>query len=125
MWANAQFLSIVLWKKASEKEALEKVEDLLTNEEVVELAYIAKRDKILFTNKRILIMNVQGLTWKKIDYHTIPYSKITSFSIETAGTFDLDSELKIWVSGLGGVEIKFIKGIDIKETGKYLTNKLI
>lgn len=62
MGANAQFLSIVLWKKASEKEALEKVEDLLTNEEVVELAYIAKRDKILFTNKRILIMNVQGLT---------------------------------------------------------------
>ena len=125
MGANAQFLSIVLWKKASEKEALEKVEDLLANEEVVELAYITKRDKILFTNKRILIMNVQGLTGKKIDYHTIPYSKITSFSIETAGTFDLDSELKIWVSGLGGVEIKFIKGIDIKEAGKYLTNKLI
>ncbi len=125
MGADAKFLSIVLWKKASDREALEKVEDLLADGEVIELAYIAKRDKVLFTNKRMLIMNVQGLTGKKIDYHTIPYSKITSFSIETAGTFDLESELKIWVSGLGGIEIQFIKGMDIKEAGRYLTGKLV
>ncbi|MGL4307674.1 MAG: PH domain-containing protein, partial [Cetobacterium sp.] len=60
---------------------------------------------------------------KKVDYHTIPYSKIASFSIETSGTFDLDCELKLWVSGLAGIEIKFLKGIDIKEVGRLLASK--
>lgn len=93
--------------------------------EIVELGYIAKRDRVLFTNKRILMINVQGLTGKKVDFHTIPYSKISSFSVETSGTFDLDSELKIWVSRLAGVELQFLKGIDIKEVGRFLTNKIV
>ena len=125
MGLNSATISIVLWEKTSPSNAIGKFSDMLADGEVVELGYIAKRDRVLFTNKRILMINVQGLTGKKVDFHTIPYSKISSFSVETSGTFDLDSELKIWVSGLAGVELQFLKGIDIKEVGKFLTNKII
>ncbi|MGL6114246.1 PH domain-containing protein [Cetobacterium sp. SF1] len=120
MALKTEEISVVMWNKI---EGADRHEDMLASEEIVELAYGAKRDKVIFTNKRILIINVQGLTGKKVDYHTIPYSKIASFSIETSGTFDLDCELKLWVSGLAGIEIKFLKGIDIKEVGRLLASK--
>ena len=82
-------------------------------------------DRILFTNKRLIIINVRGLTGKKINFHTIPYNKINSFAIETSETFDLDAELKVWVSGLVGVEIKFLKGIDINYYSKSCTTTLL
>lgn len=56
---------------------------------------------MMFTNKRIFAVNVQGLTGSKVDISSLPYSKIQAFSIETAGTFDRDSELEMYFSGLG------------------------
>ena len=125
MSLDTENISILLHEKVEPKKGAEKFEEMLLETETVELAYMAVRDRILFTNKRLIIINVQGLTGKKIDFHTIPYNKINSFAIETSGTFDLDAELKVWVSGLAGVEIKFLKGIDIKEIGKFLTKKII
>jgi hypothetical protein len=72
---------------------------ILTDGEEVQRAYIVIRDSFVFTNKRLLLIDKQGLTGKKIEYHSIPYKSITHFSIETAGHLDMDSELKIWVSG--------------------------
>ena len=57
------------------------------------------RDLIVFTDKRLLLVDKQGITGKKIEYHSVPYKAISHFSIETAGRFDLDAELKIWISG--------------------------
>ncbi|MEG2347418.1 MAG: PH domain-containing protein [Cetobacterium sp.] len=118
-------VSVFLTTKVDSVKAIDKFEEMLLDSEKVELGYIATRDRLIFTDKRILIINVQGLTGKKVDFHTIPYSKISSFSVETSGTFDLDSELKIWVSGLAGIEIKFLKGINIKEIGQFITSKII
>jgi hypothetical protein len=67
--------------------------------EQVERAYVIIRDAMLFTNRRLIIVDKQGLTGNKVEYHSLPYRAITHFSIETAGHFDLDAELKIWVSG--------------------------
>jgi hypothetical protein len=53
----------------------------------------------VFTNKRLILIDKQGMTGRKVDYHSIPYRAITQFKIETAGHFDLDAELKIWISG--------------------------
>jgi hypothetical protein len=53
----------------------------------------------VFTNKRLILIDKQGITGRKVDYHSIPYRAITQFKIETAGHFDLDAELKIWISG--------------------------
>lgn len=67
--------------------------------EKVEHAYQLIRDYFVFTDKRFVLVDKQGLTGSKVEYHSIPYKSITHFSIETAGTFDLDAELKIWISG--------------------------
>ncbi|RLQ96188.1 PH domain-containing protein [Falsibacillus albus] len=81
---------------------LEKVEKemerILIENERIEQAYKVIRDLMVFTNKRLLLIDKQGVTGKKVDYHSVPYKSITHFSVETAGTFDLDSELKIWIS---------------------------
>lgn len=67
--------------------------------EQVEKAYVLIRDAMLFTNRRLILVDKQGATGKKVEYHSLPYRAITHFSVETAGHFDLDADLKIWVSG--------------------------
>jgi hypothetical protein len=57
------------------------------------------RDTFVFTNKRLIFVNRQGVTGKKVEYQSIPFRNITRFSIETAGAFDLDAELKMWLTG--------------------------
>ena len=68
------------------------------NEEILQVFKVI-RDMYVFTNYRLILIDKQGLTGKKVDYHSIPYRQITQFKVETAGHFDLDAELKIWVSG--------------------------
>ncbi len=79
-------------------EKLEKLfNEILADGEQVEKAYRVIRDMFVFTNKRLILVDKQGVTGKKAEILSIPYSKITKFSKESAGIFDLDAELKIWV----------------------------
>ena len=71
------------------------------------------RDGVVFTNKRIIAINVQGITGKKKDFSSLPYSKIQAFSVESAGVFDIDSELELWFSGMGKVKFEFVSHADI------------
>ncbi|UOQ45024.1 PH domain-containing protein [Halobacillus salinarum] len=75
------------------------LEDILVPGEDFQSGYKVLRDLFIFTNKRLILIDKQGMTGKKVDYHSIPYKSITHFRVETAGSFDLDSELKIWISG--------------------------
>lgn len=87
---------------ASETDVAEVEHDLeriLAEGESVERAFQLVRDLLIFTRSRFILVDKQGVTGKKTEYHSIPYRAITHFSIETAGHFDLESELKIWVSG--------------------------
>lgn len=101
------------------------IASLLVEGEVCISQYSTVRDYVIFTNKRILTVNVQGVTGKKKDYSSIPYSKIQAFSIETAGTLDLDSELEIYVSGLGKVKIEISGKNDIAEIGKLIADRVL
>lgn len=74
-------------------------EALLCEGEQIEKAYKLIRDKWVFTNRRLIIQDIQGVTGKKKDYMSIPYHSIERFSVETAGTFDMDAEMKIWIRG--------------------------
>ncbi|MDH6625234.1 hypothetical protein M2271_003038 [Streptomyces sp. LBL] len=95
---------------------------LLGAGEQVQSAYQLVRDVILFTDRRLILVDKQGITGKKVEYHSIPYRSITHFAVETAGTFDLDAELKIWVSGNSvPIEKTFTKGVDIYEVQAILT----
>jgi hypothetical protein len=97
---------------------------LIPNEEIIGV-YQAIRDFVVFTNKRVISVNVQGLTGKKKDFTTLPYSKIQAFSIETAGTFDLDSELDLVFSGLGRVRFEFTGNSDIVAIGKLISSYIL
>ncbi len=96
----------------------------LAPDEKVQLAYTNVRDKVVFTDKKIITLDVQGFTGKKQEFRFFPYSKITSFSVETAGVFDFDSDFKIWISGLGCFEVKFGAKLDIKALGSFLFSKV-
>lgn len=96
------------------------VNDLLVAGETIISAYQAMRDYVVFTNKRIISCNVQGITGKKQDFTSMPYSKITVFSVETAGALDLDSELEMYFSGVGKVKFEFSGTCDIKAIGKAI-----
>ncbi|MBQ8515818.1 MAG: PH domain-containing protein [Ruminococcus sp.] len=85
---------------------------LLGNEQIIS-SFQSMRDGVVFTNFRIISINVQGVTGKKKDFTSIPYSKIQVFSTETSGTFDLDSELQIWISGVGRVSFEFTGSADV------------
>jgi hypothetical protein len=61
---------------------------ILVDGEQVYLCFKGMRDYVVFTNKRLIAVNVQGLTGKKRDYSSLPYNKIQAWSIETAGRFD-------------------------------------
>ena len=83
------------------------------------------RDGVVFTNKRIISVNVQGLTGTKKDFSSLPYSKIQAFSVETAGVFDLDSELEIWFSGLGRVKFEFVSQANVSEICKMISERVL
>ena len=86
---------------------MNRVAPLLIEGEYIVAAFKAIRDSVVFTNKRVIAMNVQGITGKKVDYTSLPYSKIQAFSVETPGVLDLDGELALWFSGLGQVRFEF------------------
>lgn len=92
---------------------------LIAGEEVI-VEYQALRDFVVFTNKRIIAVNVQGITGSKKDFSSIPYSKIQVFSVETAGTFDLDAELEVTVSGMGTLKFEFSDSKEIIHIGKLI-----
>lgn len=75
-------------------------EQILCDSETIERAYKVIRDLIVFTNRRLIVVDKQGVTGKKQEFHSIPYRSISHFSVETKGHFDMDAELKIWVSGV-------------------------
>lgn len=105
--------------------AMEAVKDLLVTGEKVEEAFRTVRDKVIFTSKRIIAINVQGVSGRKVDYTTIPYSKIQTFSIESCGTFDLESEINIWVSSVGKIHFEISGGYDIRKINKLLSECIL
>lgn len=95
---------------------------LLIDGEQIELGFKLIRDTFIFTTKRLILVDVQGITGSKVEYKTVTYKSITRFSIETAGTFDLDAELKIWIAGEEHPSItkQFNKAVNVYDVHKVL-----
>jgi hypothetical protein len=99
---------------------------ILAPGERVEHAYQLIRDYFVFTDKRFVVVDKQGLTGSKVAYHSIPYKSITHFSIETGGTFDLDAELKIWISSTADpIQKQFNKKLSIYEVQAVLASYVL
>lgn len=114
---------------AAEVDVAEIQEDfspILADGESVVMAYKVVRDLFVFTNKRLVLVDKQGLTGKKVDYHSLPYKSITHFAVETSGHFDMDAELKIWVSSMKEPMIKELKkGTDVVGVQKTLAQYVL
>lgn len=94
---------------------------LLGSGEQIEHAYKLIRDMFLFTNRRLILIDKQGVSGKKISYFSAPYKSIVGFGVETAGTFDLDAELKIWLVGMSEpIEKQFNRAVNIYEVQSLL-----
>ncbi|MBC7595530.1 MAG: PH domain-containing protein [Kineosporiaceae bacterium] len=98
---------------------------MLVQGEQIFRSFKGMRDSVHFTSKRIIAVNVQGITGKKTDYSSLPYSKIQAWSVETAGRFDRDCELEIWFSGLGKVRLEFAGSVDIKVLGQIIGDQVL
>ena len=96
---------------------------LIEGEEVI-VAFKTIRDWIAFTSWRIIHVDVQGITGSKKQYLTIPYRSVTAYAIESAGTFDLDAEIKIYLSGHSPIEFKIGKGSDVSGLQSLMAEKL-
>jgi hypothetical protein len=113
--------SIFKLKKVEDAKFADEMRPLLVENEIILGCYQDIRDHVVFTDKRIISVNVQGITGKKKDFTSLPYSKVSVFSIETAGTFDLDSELDLFYSGVGRVRFEFRGGSDIIKIGQMIS----
>ena len=119
-FANKKFL-----KLKQDPSYASKVEPLLLHDEQILDSFKSVRDGVVFTDRRIISVNVQGLTGKKIDFTSIPYNKISLFSVETAGTLDLDAELIIRVSGVGTpIHFEFRGRTNVVEIAKYIAQAI-
>lgn len=100
---------------------------ILLDDERIERAFKLVRDMLVFTNKRVIMVNKQGITGSKVDYQSIPYSSIKMFSKESAGMMDFDAELKIWLTGEATPTIKqeFRKGDNVNEAYKVLSKYVL
>lgn len=107
--------------------ALQKdLDALLVEGEQVVRGFRIVRDLFVFTDKRLILIDKQGLTGRKAEYHSIPYKSISHFSVETAGSFDMDAEMKIYISGnMTPIEREFKRGTDVVGVQKTLAHFIL
>ena len=100
---------------------------LLIDGEEIEIGFKLVRDTFIFTTKRLILVNIQGLTGNKVEYQSISYKSISRFSVETAGTFELDAELKIWIRGELEPSIKkqFTRSVNVYDVQKVLASHVL
>ncbi len=115
---NSDYLKL---RETNNEKGIDMVGALLVDGEVVLSTFTTVRDCVVFTNKRVIAVNIQGVTGKKKDYTILPYSKITAFSIETSGVLDIDSELELYFSGLGKVRFEFTGNSNVVQIGKIIS----
>ena len=119
---DSTFLNLKEIAVADVKEAA--LQLLVPGEEMVS-AFRTIRDQVVFTTKRILVINVQGVTGKKTSYLSYPYSKIQYYGIETAGLLDIDSELKVMFCDGNELQFDFRSRVDIKKISALISKYIL
>ena len=112
-------------KPVDNEKARDEIRAFLINGEEIFATFKTIRDQVVFTNKRIIAVNVQGLTGSKVDYTSIPYSKIQTFSIETSGSLDLDCEIQIYISAVGKVAFEIKGSFDIVTFNQLISEHVL
>ena len=112
------------WTLISECQIPSDINNILVNNEEAIAAYKTFRDTAIFTNKRLIIRDAQGLTGTKIEIYSLPYSSILMWSTENAGIVDVNSEVQLWTK-MGMIKVKLRKGIDVRRFDSLLANAIM
>lgn len=119
---NASFAKL---KPVDDSDFSQMITPMFVPGEQIIQSFRSMRDGVVFTTKRIFAINVQGLTGKKKDFTSLPYSKIQAYSVETAGVLDLDSELELWFSGMGKVKFEFVSKADVSSICRMISEQIL
>lgn len=119
-----ELAGLTTWTFTAECEITSDVNDMLVANETPVCAYKTIRDTAIFTNKRIIVRDAQGLTGKKVEIYTLPYSSINMYSTENAGRLDINSEVEMWTRA-GKIKINLARGVDIRKLDKVLANAIL
>ena len=119
---NADFLKL---RSVDYDKYAKLVDQLLIDCEEPIYAFATVRDGLVFTNMRVIAINIQGVTGKRKDFTSLPYRRIQAYSIETSGVFDIDCELELWFSGLGKVRFEFTSGADAAELCRLISGYVL
>ena len=117
--------NIMNLKEISLQSVRPEVPTLLVNGENMVMAFQTVRDQVIFTDKRIFVVNVQGITGKRTSYFSYPYSKVQYFGIETAGVLDIDSELVFAFSNGAKLQFDFKSKVDIRKISMMVSNYIL
>lgn len=117
--------AILSWTLVSECPIPEDVNDLLVEGEVAVAAYKTFRDSAIFTNKRLIVRDAQGITGKKVEIYSLPYSSINMWSTENAVKFlDFNAEVELWTRA-GHIKVNLKKDVDIRKFDKLISNAIL
>ena len=115
---NKEYLKL---KETDNDTYMDLIGGILVNGETVVHTYKSVRDGVVFTNKRLIAINIQGLTGKKKAITVLPFDRVQEFSVETAGVIDLDSELYLWFSGMGQIKFEFTSRTDVSSICRHIS----
>ena len=114
-----ELTAIAAWQFQFEVPIPDDVANLLVPGEQPVAAFKTMRDTAIFTNRRLIVRDSQGLTGKKVEVYSLPYSSINMWSSENAGTFDLSSEIELWTRA-GHIKIKLGAKIDVRRLDQLI-----
>lgn len=117
--------SVFKLKPIEEAKVREDFHKFLITDEVIIAAFKSIRDQVVFTNKRVIAANVQGITGSKVDYTSLPYSKVNAFSVESTGTLDLDCEIELFISEVGRVRFEIKGSFDLITFNKHISEYVL
>jgi len=116
--------AITAWTFVAEAPIPDDVRPMLVEGEQPIAAYKTFRDSAIFTTKRLIVRDAQGMTGKKVEMHSLPYSAINMWSSENAGTLDLNAELELWTRA-GHIKIKVGKGVDVRRLDHLIAHVVL
>lgn len=112
------------WTFVSECPIPNDVESLMVTDEIAVTAYKTIRDSAIFTNKRLIVRDAQGLTGKKVEIYSLPYSAINMWSTENAGVLDINSEVELWTRA-GHIKINLKRGVDVRKFDQLIADAIL
>lgn len=120
----AELALITSWQFQQEVQIPKDVGALLVPGEVPVTAYKTLRDVAIFTDRRMIVKDAQGITGKKVEMYSLPYKSIDMWSSENAGTLDFNAELELWTR-VGTIKIKLGRGVDVRKLDSLIAHAVL